>query len=201
MFRFRLQRSHVAWSGVGVVTCPSVFMGPLRNTCGRMMRQGEGGGQRDVVVPALLTMGEHNAKPGERVPLSWPTWADHTVSIFANVRREVWVHSRVQIHLVNTQFWKRGVHPAHCQVVSEAARRVDLCRVVERCTIVRGCCSCCARLHGSVICCESSSDPEGWRIVQHVAASATQDVFFLRPWATRTSWEMCLPQFRARLEN
>ena len=75
MFRFRLQRSHVAWSGVGVVTCPSVFMGPLRNTCGRMMRQGEGGGQRDVVVPALLTMGEHNAKPGERVPLSWPTFS------------------------------------------------------------------------------------------------------------------------------
>ena len=37
--------------------------------------------------------------------------------------------------------------------------------------------------------------------VQHVAESATQDVFSLRPWATMTIWEMCRPQFRARLEN
>ena len=32
--------------------------------------------------------------------------------------------------------------------------------------IVRGCCSCCARLHGSVICHESSSEP-GFLTAQH----------------------------------
>ena len=30
----------------------------------------------------------------------------------------------------------------------------------EQCSTVRVGCSCCARLHGPVICCESSSDPE-----------------------------------------
>ena len=104
-------------SGVGVIICPSVFMGALRNTCGRMMRWGEGGDQRDAVVPALLTLGEHTAKPRRKSPAvsanigAWSI-ADHTVSIFENVRREVWVHSRVQIISVNTQIWKRGVHPS-----------------------------------------------------------------------------------------
>ena len=151
-------------NGVGVVTCPSVFMGPLRNTCGRMMRQGEGGDQRDAVVPALLTLGEHNAQLRRKSPAfladiyAWSI-ADHTVSIFAHVRRELWVHSRVHIHSVNTQFWKRGSTQHNCQILSEEARRVDLCRVEERCIIVRDCCSCCARLHGQVVCCASSSDP------------------------------------------
>ena len=81
-------------SGVGVVTCPSVFMGTLRNTCGRMIREGEGGDQRDAVVPALLTLGEHTAKPRRKSPAfladigAWSI-ADHTVSIFEQWRREM----------------------------------------------------------------------------------------------------------------
>ena len=59
-----------------------------------MMRQGEGGDQRDAVVPALLTLGEHNAKSRRKSPAfladigAWSI-ADHTASIFAHVRREL----------------------------------------------------------------------------------------------------------------
>ena len=72
-------------------------------------------------MPALFCLGQHSAlvaverqlRPDERLmafmdDLYVSCIPDRVVPIFDVLRRELWVHSRIQIHLGKTQIWNRG---------------------------------------------------------------------------------------------
>ena len=79
---------------------------------------GEGGEQRDALMPALFCLGalvavERQLRPDERLmvfldDLYVSCNPDRVAPISDVLRRELWTHSRIQIHLGKTQIWNRG---------------------------------------------------------------------------------------------
>ena len=103
------------------------------------VHQGEGGEQGDALMPALFSLGQHNAlvavqhqlEQDERMfafldDIYVTARPDRVVPIFNLLRRELWTHARIQIHLGKTQIWNQaGVEPAGCDVLTMDARRND----------------------------------------------------------------------------
>ena len=58
---------------------------------------------------------------------------DRVVPIFNLSQRELWIHSRIEVHLGKTQVWNRGgFEPPGCHLLTEAARRLDPTAIVWR---------------------------------------------------------------------
>ena len=58
---------------------------------------------------------------------------DRVMPIFNLFQRELWIHSRIEVHLGKTQVWNRGgFEPPGCRLLTEVARRVDPAAVVWR---------------------------------------------------------------------
>ena len=83
--------------------------------------QGEGGEQGDALMPALFSLGQHPAfeavqsqlLEGETIcafldDVYAVCCPDRVVPIFNLFQRELWIHSRIEVHLVKTQVWNRG---------------------------------------------------------------------------------------------
>ena len=83
--------------------------------------QGEGGEQGDALMPALFSLGQHPALEavqsqlleGETLcafldDLYAICRPDRVVPIFNLIQRELWTHSRIEVHLGKTQMWNRG---------------------------------------------------------------------------------------------
>ena len=140
------------------------------------VHQGEGGEQGDALMPALFSLGQHNALVAVQQQLGHDermfaflddiyvtSRPDRVVPIFNILRRELWTHARIQIHLGKTQIWNQaGVKPVGCDVLTMDARRNDpdvfqrstslSWTAFPRCKTFRalGCCSCFALLPGRI---------------------------------------------------
>ena len=99
------------------------------------VHQGEGGEQGDALMPALFSLGlvavQQQLRHDERLfaflddiyVISRP---DKVVPIFNVLRRELWTHALIQIHLGKTQIWNQaGVKPVGCDALTIDARRND----------------------------------------------------------------------------
>ena len=110
------------------------------------IHQGEGGEQGDALMPALFCLGQHNALAAVQQELVgnerlfaflddiYVTCSPgRVVPIFNTLRRELWMHSRIQIHLGKTQVWNRGgVEPPGWQRLAADAQASDPDAVVWR---------------------------------------------------------------------
>ena len=103
------------------------------------IRQGEGGEQGDPLMPMLYALGQHRALlavqsqllPNERLMaflddvyvVSEP---ERIGELHNTLRRDLWIHSRIQIHAGKTKIWNRGGHvPPDHDVLFAAARMED----------------------------------------------------------------------------
>ena len=113
------------------------------------VHQGEGGEQGDALMPALFALGQHQAlvavhdqlTPQERLFAFhddiYAVCSPERVSDIHNMlQRELWIHSRIQVHQGKTQLWNRGgVEPRGWELLAANAVRSDpdaLCGEVTR---------------------------------------------------------------------
>ena len=107
------------------------------------IHQGKGGEQGDALMPALFSLGQHLALvavhrqlgPNERShafldDVYARCSPDRVIPIFNLLRRELWYHSRIQIHLGR---WNQGgVEPAGWEALTADARMSDPQAIVWR---------------------------------------------------------------------
>ena len=103
------------------------------------VHQGEGGEQGDALMPALFALGQHQAlvavhdqlTPQERLFAFhddiFAVCSPERVSDIHNMlQRELWIHSRIQVHQGKTQLWNRGgVEPRGWELLAATAVRSD----------------------------------------------------------------------------
>ena len=125
-------------------TVPSTFLWQDDSGDIHEIHQGEGGEQG--YAQALFCLGQHNALAAVQQELvgNERLFAFHddiyvtcspgrVFPIFNTLRRELWMHSRIQIHLGKTQVWnRRGVEPPGWQRLAADAQSYDSDAVVCR---------------------------------------------------------------------
>ena len=125
---------------------PSVYL--WEDDLGTVHRipQGEGGEQRDALMPLLFVVGQHQALEAAQRQL-WPgeslfayldniymvTSPDRVGAVYAIVQEGLRVHACIEIHGGKTRVWNRaGLRPEACNVLERIAPTVDPTAVVLR---------------------------------------------------------------------
>ena len=109
--------------------------------------QGEGGEQGDALMPALFSLGQHDAlvaiqgrlAPDERLMAflddiyAVGDRPRHTAAAYTAIQEELRTHTGIEVHQGKTQLWNRaGNTPVGCAALTATARVADLSAIVWR---------------------------------------------------------------------
>ena len=125
---------------------PSMYLWQDDSGVTHEIHQGEGSEQGDAPMPALFSLGQHPALvavqrqlgPNERLlafldDIYARCSPDRVIPVFNLLRRELWCHSRIQIHLGKTQLCNQGgVELAGLEALTADARMSDPQAIVWR---------------------------------------------------------------------
>ena len=118
---------------------PSTYLWEDEMGVTQSIPQGEGGEQRDPLMPMLFALGQHQALVQTQarlgntekvmaflddIVISTPE-PDRVTEAHTIVAEELWSHARIQVHFGKTQVWNRGgIEHEGMEDLTRAARRV-----------------------------------------------------------------------------